>query len=404
MKTLYFDCFSGASGDMILGALFDLGVDVADVSSQVAKLGIEGFRIAPQRVDRSGITATYANVAAPDGKKHRHLSEIVQMISSSGLSEKVKDASIEIFRRLGEAEAKIHNIEIEKVHFHEVGALDSIVDIVGACVGFEILGVDRFVCSTLTVGSGFAQMAHGRFPVPPPAVAELLTGFKITSGPAEGELLTPTAAAIISTLCDPGKGLDGLEVISTGYGAGTKEFEGMPNVLRLVLGLQAESGRARDTGHVNGHADRLVVLETNLDDVSPEILGYVMETAFEKGVLDCWFSPIQMKKNRPATLLSLLCDPSRKEDFIELLIRETPTLGVRVREVDRICLSREIAAVETKYGKVPVKIAKFGDRVTNAKPEYEAMKEIAQRENVPLRDVEAEIIRSVEQKWRTAGA
>lgn len=402
MKTLYFDCFSGASGDMILGALFDLGVDASEVARQIGGLGLNGYSISPSKVDRSGITATYAGVSAPDEKKHRHLSDIERMIEGASLSDGVKGMSLRIFRRLGEAEAKIHNIPVEKVHFHEVGALDSIIDIVGSCIGFEALGIERFMCSTLQVGGGFAQMAHGKFPVPPPAVSELLKGFKISSGPVEGELLTPTAAAIISTLCEESSGMDGLEILATGYGAGTKEFEKMPNVLRLILGQSEGHASAEEAHRGHSHADSLVVLETNLDDVSPEILGYVMETAFEKGALDCWFSPIQMKKNRPATLLSLLCEPHRKDDFIELLIKETPTLGVRVREVQRICLSREIATIDTRFGQVPVKIAKFGDRVTNAKPEYEAMKAIAQREGVPLRDVEAEIIRSIEIKWRAA--
>lgn len=404
MKTLYFDCFSGASGDMILGALFDLGVDASEVARQIESLGLQAYSITPSKVDRSGITATYAGVSAPDERKHRHLSEIERMIEGSSVGDGVKAMSLKIFRRLGEAEAKIHNLPVEKVHFHEVGALDSIIDIVGACIGFEALGVERFMCSTLEVGGGFAQMAHGRFPVPPPAVSELLAGFRISSGSVEGELLTPTAAAIISTLCKESGGLDGLEIVSTGYGAGTKQFEKHPNVLRLMLGRTDAGMAAVASSPGHAQAEKLIVLETNLDDVSPEILGYVMETAFEKGALDCWFAPIQMKKNRPATLLSLLCEPNRKSDFMELLVRETPTLGVRVREVERICLTRETTTVDTRFGRVPVKIAKFGDRVTNAKPEYEAMKVIAQREGVPLRDVEAEIIRNIESRWRaTAG-
>lgn len=388
---------------MILGALFELGVDAAEVSRRVGALGIEKYSIEPERVDRSGISAIYANVRVEDEKNHRHLSEIERMIETSELSDRVKKMSTEIFRRLGVAEARVHNVPLEKVHFHEVGALDSIIDIVGSCIGFEMLGIGQFACSKLHVGSGTVQMAHGRFPVPPPAVAELVKGMPIYSTDVEGELLTPTAAAIISTLCSHHGPLSEFIVDGTGYGAGTKDFKGIPNVLRLMVG---EARSFEENGHRRAHAgvEKLVVLETNLDDVSPEILGYVMETAFEKGAMDCWFTPIQMKKNRPATLLSLLCDAARQEDFIELLVRETPTLGVRIREVERMCLTREIATVSTRFGDVPVKIAKLGDRVTNAKPEFEAMKAIARREDLPLREVEAEIIRCIELKWHSAAA
>lgn len=384
---------------MILGALFDLGVDPTELSKQIGALGMTNYSISPKKVDRSGIGAIHAGVDAPDEKKHRHLSEIERMIDASSLSEATKARATAIFRRLGEAEARVHDIPLEKVHFHEVGALDSIIDIVGSCIGFEMLGVEQFACSKLHVGAGTVSMAHGKFPVPPPAVAELLKGFTIYSGDVEGELLTPTAAAIISTLCDGAAKLGDFVIERTGYGAGTKDLPGTPNVLRLFLG-EAKPLGIGVASHPN--TEELLVLETNLDDVSPEILGYVMETAFEKGALDCWFTPIQMKKNRPATLLSLLCRAKQKDDFVELLVRETPTLGVRIRTVERMCLTRETTTVSTRFGDVPVKIARLGDRVTNAKPEFEAMKAIARRENLPLRDVEAELIRSIEKKWHAS--
>lgn len=397
MKTLYFDCFSGAAGDMILGALFDLGVDPGEVAEKVTTLGIADFSIKSERVDRSGISSIRAVVEAPDETGHRHLSRIEQMIEGSALSPEVKAMATRVFRKLGEAEARVHGIEVEKVHFHEVGALDSIIDIVGSCIGFEILGIEQFACSKLRVGSGFVQMSHGRFPVPPPAVAELLKGFPISSGDGEGELMTPTAAALISSLCSHRGAIESLTVEATGYGAGTRDSKGAPNVVRLML------GEAEPFGTPAPSVSRLLLLETNLDDVSPEILGYVMERAFEQGALDCWFTPIQMKKNRPATLLSLLCEPRDKDRFIELMVRETPTLGVRIGAVDRMCLTREIASVATRYGDVPVKIARFGRRVTNAKPEHDAVKEIARREGIPLREAEAEVIRSIERTWHMTG-
>ncbi len=401
MKSLYFDCFSGASGDMILGALFELGLTPEDVTEGITSMGVSDFRVSLEKVDRAGISSFKAVVDAPDEKNHRHLSAIERMIGGSALSPRVKRDATAIFRRLGEAEARVHGTEVEKVHFHEVGAMDSIIDIVGACIGFDKLGVEQFGCSKLHVGSGFVEMAHGRFPVPPPAVAELLKGFPIYSGDIEGELLTPTAAAIISTLCTRSGSVDGFTVEKTGYGAGDRNPPGTPNVVRLMLGSAAPfvGEVPSGGGRAAGQGSELLVLETNLDDVSPEILGYVMETAFEKGALDCWFTPIQMKKNRPATLLSLLCEPRDRDAFIELLVKETPTLGVRVRSVERICLTREVSVARTKYGEVPVKIAKFGDRVTNAKPEHDAVKEIARREGIPLREVEAEVIRSIESTW-----
>lgn len=377
-----------------------MGVSPEDVAKEIKGLGIENFSISAEKVDRSGISSVRAVIVAPDEKNHRHLSHIEKMILGSGLSESVKERSLKIFRRLGEAEARVHGIEIEKVHFHEVGALDSIIDIVGSCVGFEILGIDQFACSKLHVGSGFVEMAHGRFPVPPPAVSELLKGIPMYSTDVEGELLTPTAAAIISSLCTLYSMPDGFRVEKSGYGAGTRNPDRFPNVLRLMLGDAAPIAAAKPAEMSHGaEASSLLVLETNLDDVSPEILGYVMETAFLEGALDCWFTPIQMKKNRPATLLSLLCEPKDQDKFIALLVRETPTLGVRVRQVERICLTREVSAVATKYGEVPVKIAKFGNQVTNAKPEHEVVKEIARREGIPLREVEAEVIRSIEAVW-----
>jgi uncharacterized protein (TIGR00299 family) protein len=275
---------------------------------------------------------------------------------------------------------------VQKVHFHEVGAMDAIIDVVGACIGFEMLGVEKFACSKIHVGSGFAEMAHGKFPIPPPAVMELLRDAPIYSTETEGELITPTGAAIISTVCEKFGTIPEMIAEKTAYGAGTRDYENFPNALRLILG--------RSDVH-NSTSETLFVIETNLDDVSPEILGFVMEKAFETGAADCWFTPIQMKKNRPATMVSILCRESEKNAFIELLMTETSTLGIRISEVERVSLTREISKIDTKFGEIPVKIARFGEKIVNIKPEFEKLKEIAQRESLPLREIEMEAKRKL---------
>lgn len=401
MKTLYFDCFAGASGNMILGALVALGVDEKELTEQIRRLDIAGFEIEFSKRDKSGISAIHADVRVPHEHVHRHLHTIEKIINESRLSDPVKKRAVEIFTNLAKAEAKIHGIEIGKVHFHEVGAMDAIIDVVGTCIGFELLGIEHFVCSKIHVGSGFAKMAHGKFPVPPPAVAELLANAPIYSTEIEGELITPTGAAIIATVCSEFGKIPEMVIEKTAYGAGTRDYKDFPNALRLFLGETRNTERrltSFDQANLDLRADdhaRLTLLETNLDDVSPEILGFVMEKTFESGALDCWFTPIQMKKNRPATMISILCQKSEKEKFIEIMVRETPTLGVRVREIERVCLKREISKIETKFGEIPVKIARFDGKIVNVKPEFEILKEIADRENLPLREVEAEIRKSI---------
>jgi len=373
MRTLYFDCFAGASGNMILGALLALGVDKEELQRQIWLLNIPDFDLVVSQVDRSGIFATHVEVKVPHEQVHRHLLDIETIIDDSKLSDSIKERAKKIFGRLADAEAKIHGIDVQKVHFHEVGAMDAIVDVVGACVGFELLGIEGFVCSKIHVGSGFAKMAHGTFPVPPAAVAELLTGFQIYSTDVEGELITPTGAAIISTLCDSYGVIPEIKVERSSYGAGTREYRDFPNVLRLILGDSA----AEKSSNSNVLTDRLILLETNIDDISPQILGFVMERAFDLGALDCWFTSIQMKKNRPATVVSILCQPSDKDKLADLLYRETSTLGVRIREIERECLPREFVRVETKYGSVDVKIARRGIDIVNAMPEFEQVKKLA---------------------------
>ncbi len=378
MKTLYFDCFAGASGDMILGAMLAAGVNAQDLRAQIALLDVGGYEFNVQTVDRSGISATYANVKVPHEHKHRHLADILRIIYESRLSNTIKDSAAKIFSRLAEAEAKVHNEPVERIHFHEVGALDAIIDVVGAAISFELLGIERFISSPLHVGSGTVDMDHGRFPVPPPAVAELLRGVPFYSTEIKGELVTPTGAAIITTVCDEFGPMPTMKVAETGYGAGTREYEKFPNVLRVFIG---DDQRPAVTEH-------LWMLETNMDDISPQILGHVMDRAFGMGALDCYFTSVQMKKNRPGVLLSILCRAEQLSSLSEMLFAETTTLGVRSYEVERRALERRIVQVETPYGPIDVKVAQLNGHIVKEMPEYEQCRQAAVAAGVPLREVE----------------
>lgn len=364
---------------MILGAMVAAGVDPNYLREQLLLLRVDGFSVNFENVNRSGLSATYARVETAHEHKHRHLSDIKQIIEASDLSANVKQLAIKIFARLAEAEARVHNEPVDHVHFHEVGALDAIVDVVGAAICFDYLRLDRFVCSPLHVGSGMVQMAHGRFPVPPPAVAELLKGVPFYSTDIKGELLTPTGAAIITTVCSDYGPIPQMRTKSMGYGAGTREYPDFPNVLRVLVG---ETGADQPTD------ERLWMLETNLDDASPQIIGHVMDRVLELGALDCFFTPVQMKKNRPGVLLSVLCGPDEKEAVMKLLFMETTTLGVRSYEVVRRALQRSVVQVETQYGQIDVKVAHLDGRVVNEMPEFEQCRAAAAKSNVPLKVVE----------------
>jgi len=385
---------------MILGALLALGIDREDLERQIRLLNISDFSLEVTHAERSGIAATHVEVKVPHEHVHRHLRDIEKIIDDSLLSLPVKQRSKSIFNRLAEAEAKIHGIDVQKVHFHEVGAMDAIVDVVGACIGFELLGVEHFACSKIHVGSGFAKMAHGTFPIPPPAVAELLKGYPIYSTDVEGELMTPTGAAIISTVCETYGAIPEMKVEQTGYGAGTREYKDFPNVLRFMLGETASVGVLYD----GVQTDKLTLIETNIDDISPQILGYVMDRAFDLGALDCWFTPIHMKKNRPATTVSILCQPSAKDTFADLLYRETSTLGVRIGEVQRECLAREFVNVDTQFGSVDVKVARRGGEIVNAMPEFEQVKKLALQNGVSFVTVRDAVWAKLNTKKRSSGA
>lgn len=405
MKTLYFDCFAGASGNMILGGLIGLGIDRQELSAKLNGLSVGNFTVEYSTVDRSGISSEHVNVITGAETKHRHLSGIEKIIDDSTLSDGVKHRSKAIFRRLAEAEAAVHGIAIEKVHFHEVGAIDAIVDVVGACIGFEMLGIERFVCSKIHVGSGFVTMEHGKYPVPPPAVAKLLEGVPAYSTEITGELLTPTGAAIITTLCTEYRPMPEMEIEQNGYGAGRREYEGFPNVLRMIVGNSSPRKLAASTaaGFEGLTTERLMLLETNIDDLPAQVVGFVLERALALGALDCWVTPIQMKKNRPGTLLSVLCAEDVRPAITGLLFTETTTLGIRSTVVERSSLPREIYNVDTKYGRIEVKAASYNGTIVNVMPEYEQVKNAALEHGVPFRQVHAEAVAPFRGIARSAG-
>jgi pyridinium-3,5-bisthiocarboxylic acid mononucleotide nickel chelatase len=391
MKTLYFDCFAGASGDMILGALVGAGVQPAALIGQLELLGLSGWHIDFEQVDRSGISATHARVQTAHEHAHRHLSDILKIIYDSRLTGGVKDRAARIFSLLAEAESRVHNQPIEKIHFHEVGALDAIIDVCGAAVGLELLGIEQFISSPLRVGAGMTEMAHGRFPIPPPAVAELLKGKPIYAGEIEGEFVTPTGAAIISAVCQSFGPLPLMKIAASGYGAGSRDHHQFPNALRLLVGETEDTTTAAD--------ESLLMIETNIDDLSPQVVGYVMDRAFELGALDCYLTHTQMKKNRPGLLFSVLCRPDEREKFLQMLFAETTTIGARSYAVTRRALARETVRVETQFGPIDVKVAHTNNGAVNAMPEFEQCRAAAQKAGVPLREVQ-DAARSAYQKQK----
>jgi pyridinium-3,5-bisthiocarboxylic acid mononucleotide nickel chelatase len=384
MKTLgicYFDCFSGISGDMVLGALVDAGADLRQIERELRKLKLEGWALSAEKVKRRTIFATRVKVEASEQHHHRGLSVILRMIDEAGLAPRAAERARRIFTRLGEAEAYVHQEPIEKVHFHEVGAIDSIIDIVGAAIGFELLALDEFACSAFDVGSGQVKTAHGLLPVPAPATAELLRGAPTYSSGILRELVTPTGAAIATTLSTSYAQLPRMTLRAIGYGAGTADLVEKANVLRLLVGENAVS-------EATEYWDAPVtVIETNVDDMSPQLYGYFVDRALAAGVLDVFSTAVQMKKNRPGLLITILCESEDVSRVIDMVFRETTTIGVRTYEVRRKTLDRELVPVETEFGSVRVKLSLSEGLVMNAAPEYEDCQKIAMERGVPLKQV-----------------
>jgi uncharacterized protein (TIGR00299 family) protein len=439
MRIAYLECFSGISGDMFLGALVDAGVRPQLLEDTVAALAV-GAKLQITRVIRSGISATKVDVwvdgekdmpreeywakqdaahthshdhphghdhdhgnhehAAGDGSSvetsaphrhdhvHRGLKEIRKIISAAAISESAKKTAISIFEALGAAEAKIHDVPVEEIHFHEVGSVDAIVDIVCAAVGAEALRVEEIICSSLNVGGGTVKCAHGNFPVPAPATVELLKDAPVYSSGVQAELVTPTGAAIAKTLVRRFGSFPEMNIEKSGYGAGSRDFPGHPNVMRLVVGEAASTLAAKT------NSEMITVLEANLDDLNPQVFGYVMDRLLEEGVLDAFGMPVQMKKNRPGTLLTVLCKPEDASKLTQLIFTETTTLGVRRRAEVRQVLERRWENVRTPWGEVRMKIASMNGTVTNYAPEYEDCRRIAAEHHVPLKTVIQEAARA----------
>jgi pyridinium-3,5-bisthiocarboxylic acid mononucleotide nickel chelatase len=403
VKLLYFDCFSGAAGDMILGALIDAGLPLVDLKRALGTLGVEGWDVSAERVVKGGITATKFRVhehahAIPgkpaadhhhaDHSHHHHehhtLNEIKAAIDRSALSESGKARAKKLFDRLADAEAAVHNMPIEKVHLHEVGALDSIIDIVGAVYALEWFAADRVVVSPINVGSGVVKTAHGVFPVPAPATVRLLGSAPVYGRDVNAELLTPTGALVLTDYATAFGPMPAMRVDQAGYGAGDRELDGSPNVLRVIIGEAA-----RETS-----AMRVVVIECEIDDMNPQIFGVLMDRLQQAGALDVFYAPVQMKKNRPGTLVTIVAKPELREALIDVMFRESTTIGLRYSEMRRECLERESVDVETPLGVVRFKIARREGRVLNAQPEFDDLARAAQENGLPVKEAQAIVMKA----------
>lgn len=395
MTIAYFDCFGGASGDMIVGALLDAGVRLEDLRAELKKLGLPGYSLDVEQVQRGALAGLKFHVHVEEHHEHEHgegrhhhhgrnLPDILHLLDHGKLAERADRRARLIFRRLAEAEAQVHNMPVEQVHFHEVGAVDSIVDIVGACVAMELLGVETISCSPIPLGCGTVNTAHGVLPVPAPATALLMRGHPVAASDFPKELCTPTAAAILTTLAESFGPLPAMQLGGVGYGAGGRDDPGRINMLRVFIGQPEQSADA------SGQADTVVEMGCNLDNATGEILGATVALLLEAGALDAWTTPIYMKKSRPAVQLSVLCRPGDEEKLEAILFEQTPTLGVRRHACRRSKLSRRSVTVETPYGPVRVKVSGRDGRDCTVAPEFDDCFQAAQAHHVPVRQVMAE--------------
>ena len=393
MTIAYFDCFSGISGDMTLGALIACGVKPDALISELGKLRLSGWSMQTKPVQKNGIGAVSVTIKLAGPPKHgRHLPEIEGIISQSELSDGVKSRSLQVFRRLAVAEANVHQTTSDKIHFHEVGAIDAIMDIVGSCIALEMLGVDEIRSSALPMGRGFIECAHGVIPLPAPAVLELVQGFPVIYQDVEGELVTPTGAALITTLAQPTVGYGEFHARQTGYGAGKRDFSDRPNLLRVSLGESVQEKLP---------TDKVALLETNIDDLSPQFYAPLMERLFEAGALDVFLTSIQMKKNRPGVLLNVICPPALEESCARIIFEESSAIGIRHTLSDRFCLKRDIRNVSTPWGDVRIKIAYQGEKSLNVMPEFEDVRRIAKDTGIPVKIVHETALRRYRESANT---
>ncbi|WP_372776503.1 nickel pincer cofactor biosynthesis protein LarC [Mangrovibacterium sp.] len=390
MRILYYDCFAGISGDMNLGAMIDLGVDAGYLKNELSKLNIEGFHLEVKTDQRRGITGIKADVVIenPDNEKHRHLRHVEEIVNNSSLSDAVKTNALKIFRLIAEAEAKVHNIEIQKVHFHEVGALDSIADIVGAAICLDWLKVDKVMASPIQLGGGTVKCAHGIMPVPAPATALIVEGLPVKAGLVNHEATTPTGAAILAAMVDEFSTQIDLPIAKTAYGIGNRDAE-VANVLRVYL-LDDHSAET-DVETVEA-----VLLESNIDDMNPEHYDFILNQLFETGASDAWLTPIIMKKSRPAVMLSVLCGPKTVEQVKTIVFTHSTSLGIRERRIKKHMLHRQEIEVEINLGKVRVKQSYYQGRLLKSKPEADDCKRLALENGITLREVERMVINQLE--------
>ncbi len=378
----YFDCFSGISGDMTLGALIDLGVPLKYLENHLNSIPLKNFDVTVTPIHRNGISAMSVMVDMYDDRTARNFADIRSLIENSPLSERIKSTSLRIFKRLATSEAHIHSCSIEEVHFHEVGGVDAIVDIVGTVICLDYLGLKRIIASHIPLGKGFVACSHGKLPVPAPATLDILKGVPVYGSEIPHELVTPTGAAIIVTLAERFGTLPDMTISGIGYGAGQRELEVAPNLLRIITGAQSDIG-TKSAAEIQ--KDRISILETCIDDMNPELFGYLMDRLFADGALDVYWIPVYMKKNRPGTMLQVLCKLDDKDHLIRRILSETTTLGVRHYESRRWLLWRDRYEVKTTYGDIPVKRVKDPHGNIRIVPEYDVCKKIAREQNIPLR-------------------
>ncbi len=388
MMIAYFDCFSGISGDMTLGAFLDLGVPLEWLKAELDSLPLKGFGMTVTQVSRSGIHAKRVQVDTQDSSKARDYSQIKSLLKDSSLSSSVKEISHAIFAKIAEAEAQIHNCSLDQVHFHEVGGIDAIVDIVGTALCVDFLKLERIVASRIPLGKGFVDCRHGTLPVPAPATLKILKDVPVYGTDIPHELVTPTGAAIIVTLAESFGKLPAIIVRDTGYGAGKRDLESIPNLLRIITGTAAD--------HQTGLGqDEIVMVETCIDDMNPEVFGFLMDRVFAEGALDVYWVPVFMKKNRPGTMVQVVCRKDRQEAVINRILSETTSTGVRFYDVQRRILKREQLMVDTLYGRVQVKRIVSPDGTERLVPEYEVCKKIALEQEMPIRTVYDNIFKSL---------
>jgi uncharacterized protein (TIGR00299 family) protein len=409
-KIAFFDCFSGISGNMALGALLDCGLPVESFRAELDKLGLRGYSLEIREVQKSGLRGLFVDIRVEETQPHRHLADIEKIIASSPLPERVRERSLLVFRKLAQAESGAHGEPVENIHFHEVGAVDAILDVVGTAICLEMLGVDKVYASAIHIGAGTVKTAHGLLPVPAPATAELLKGFPVYGRDAEAELVTPTGAALLAALAERGGDAPPMRVERVGYGAGSRDLP-WANLLRVTIGDESApvpappASRGQAQGQASGapalaeRGQRVMMVEANIDDMNPQFYEHVSERLFAAGALDVYFIPIQMKRNRPATMLGVMVDEDKLDPALGILFSETTTIGVRMYPVERRKLDREEGAVDTVYGPVQVKIAKLAGRVMNVAPEYRDCLRIAKEKNIPLKDVyQAALAAAVQRK------